>query len=255
MVVTTDAPAEAVGLDAFFRRYKPGVVPNPIPRDDARRLHRVRSAALDPAAQAAALRESGPLALDADTVGAWFTNGSALVGWLLEADLGTTAVLDAALAFMTSRADDAWLFQATSAAAVRGLGAMLHRVPSAEHGRYVGALEAVFERTYDAHPLSQVGRALDVILHGRMGVERSGSGLRGTLFLAEYAWAVDDPMWVSDSVLARLAKVRPADREIFDPQVVVAGGAALIEAFRSSSARFQTEFRPDMTAYATLFRA
>lgn len=255
MIVTVDAASEDVALDAFHERYPHGEVPATMPRGDVRKLFRVRAAGLDPDAQATALCKEEPLALDEDTVADWLENpASRLQGWLLEAELGTEAVLDAAIAFLPRVAPDDWRYAHSVASALRGLGAMLYRVPAAARARYVEALEALHEPE-SAGARSKAAKALDVILHGRKGVERSGDGFDGRLFLAEYAWAGDDPAWVADRVLERLATLRPADREIFDPQVVVAGGAALIEAFRSSQSRFQVPFRGAMTTYATLFRA
>ncbi len=251
VVLTTDEPrTDTEAAESLEKRYPHGTIPSVMPRWAVPRLYRLRAGRVEPAA---ALSDERPLALDQAEVAQLLLHGNSLSLWLLEAALGAAPVLDAVVGYMASNDAEPWIHGAGARPVVRGLGRVLLRVPSAVRAAHVGALEKLFEKLFTDKP-SRAAKALDVVLHGRAGVERSGNGFNGSLFLAEYAWAGDDPAWVIEGVRARLAKLRPADREIFDPQVVVAGGAPLIEAFRDSQEKFQVVFRKSMTAYATLFR-
>lgn len=253
IVIGVDAPATPRDVAAFTKRYPHGTLPGVMPREDIARLYRLRTTGLGPEEQTAALGEDAALERVGDELTRLFSVGvgGSLPLWLLEALFDADTVLGAAIAFMGSHEPETWMHEPRTTSLVRALGTMLLRVTPAAHAQYVGALDGLFTRL-DAR--SKAAKALDVILHGRAGVERSGDGHGGRAFLAEYAWAGDDPAWVTERVLARLSTLRPADREYFDPQVVVAGGVALIDAFRTSADKFQAVFRKDMAAYATLFR-
>lgn len=251
VVLTTDeALTDTPTIESFQKLYPYGTVPGVMPAWAVARLYRVCDGRVEPAA---ALRDEAPLALDEAELANLLLRGNSLLVWLLEAALGAAPVLDAVVGYMTSTDPEIWIHAAAAQPVVRGLGRVLLRVPTAVRAAHVGTLEALFGKLFTDKP-SQAAKALDVVLHGRAGVERSGKGFHGALFLSEYAWADDDPAWVIEGVRACLAKLRPADRAIFEPQVVVAGGVPLIEAFRSSQEKFQVVFRKNMTAHATLFR-
>lgn len=251
MVVTTDEPcAKPPTVAEFQKRFPYGMVTNVMPRWAVPKLYRMRIYTSDEEMQAA-LDEEAPLDLDAEAELALRDGRRQL--WLFEAELGTEKVLEALIGKMSSIDVDAWRHTNHIRSYLRGIGMMLLRVPATTRARHVEALEALFDELFDAEP-SRAAKGLDVILHGRKGVERSSETSNGVRFLGEYVWASDDPTWVADSVLARLATVRPADREIFDAQLVVAGGPPLVDAFRSSQAKFQVPFRKKMLAEEQLFR-
>jgi hypothetical protein len=174
----------------------------------------------------------------------------------LEALCGTVEVAEATVDAIVEAAGDSQAMQALEPwgpAVVRaGLAWMLWRVPAPTRARLRASLERAWgSATQHTH---RFARSLDVVLHGRAGVERSGSNFNGTLHLGDLVHADDDPHWAAEMALKRLATLRPADREWFDPQLVVLTGREVLEAFRASEAKFQKIFRPAMTQELALFR-
>ena len=53
--------------------------------------------------------------------------------------------------------------------------------------------------------------------------------------------AHDDPDWVAATAIAKLAKLRPADRAFFDIQLAVVGGPKVLAALRKSAAAFKKD--------------
>lgn len=133
-----------------------------------------------------------------------------------------------------------------------GLPWLLWRIPRGDRDRLRASLHEVSERKTGR--TGRFDRALDVILHGRAGVERSGSNFNGKLHLGDLKHADDDPEWARDTALKILENLRPADREWFDAQLVVLCGPRLLTAFRASVEKFQVAFRPAMIARLALFR-
>lgn len=128
-------------------------------------------------------------------------------------------------------------------AVIYGLGWLLWRVPISQRETLRGKLRGVLEKLQAAGELWRTGQALDVILNGRAGVERSGRNFNGQLFLTEAVWADDDREWVRAFVLSRLKTLRPQDREPFDIQLAVVGGAPVLAALRNSLAKFPKDQR------------
>jgi hypothetical protein len=183
-----------------------------------------------------------------------FGNGRVLQQ--LEALLGSVAVAEATVAAIAQAADKpqgAGAFERGGPAVVRaGLSWLLWRVPVAVRQRLRAELERAFHGGVQDTFLFK--EALDVMLHGRAGVERSGSNFNGALHLGDLVFAADDPAWAREVALARLAKLRPADREWFNPQLVVLTGREVLEAFRAGEEKFQKIFRPAMREELALFR-
>jgi hypothetical protein len=123
-------------------------------------------------------------------------------------------------------------------AVIYGLGWLTWRLPTSLRETLRGRLRGVLEKLQAAGELWRAGQALDVILNGRAGVERSGRNFNGQLFLAEAVWADDDPEWVRTFVLSRLQTLRAQDSEVFDIQLAVVGGPTVLAALRNSLAKF-----------------
>jgi len=132
------------------------------------------------------------------------------------------------------------------------LGHLLWRVPQDVRSRLRGELAGVLDRLQGAGKLWRGGKALDVILNGRAGVERSARGFEGKRFLTQHVWADDDPDWVASNVLATLATLRPADREVFDIQLAVVGGPQVLAALRGATDRFPKDQRASIEAQLAL---
>jgi hypothetical protein len=174
----------------------------------------------------------------------------------LEVLCGTVEVAEATVDAIVQAADDpaaVGKFERGGPAVVRaGLAWLLWRVPGAVRERHRAALEAAWAG--GIQNAWNLRGSLDVMLHGRAGVERSGNNFNGRLHLGDLVFAEDDPCWARDVALARLATLRPADREWFDPQLVVLCGREVLESFRAGEAKFQRQFRPAMRAELALFR-
>lgn len=255
MVIATDEPPpdELPGLEAFLKAYEAAKI---IPRWAVEKLYAVSRAGPDPVKQAAALAGTRTYELDQPAIVDLLAYRSARQLYLLEALFGSEAACELLVAHLASFPPSGWkgTFDRCGYTVVRGLGGALRRVPAGVREKHRGTLKAVFDKVWADDPkLWRSGKALDVIVNGRAGVERSGNGFNGELFLSEYVWAEDDPAWVRERVLARLKKIKPADREWFDPQLAVIGGAPLVAAFKTSADRFLVGYRKDLADYATLF--
>jgi hypothetical protein len=126
---------------------------------------------------------------------------------------------------------------------IRALYFVLLRVPKDARDGLRARLEALHTRVLaaqkDATPWRSV-QALDVILHGAQGVERSGyRDAEGGLFF-DLAFADDDPAFVAKHALAELAGMRPGDRARFDVRLAFLGGPAVAEALKAGTARFHS---------------
>lgn len=178
-------------------------------------------------------------ALDAATeMKTMFTEGARML-FFLEALLGSEAVATAAVDFLAKCPVKAWQSDALDRDGwngIRDLGFVLLRVSEATRGRLVAKLEAVFAKVTAAQGNDwwRPVQALDVILHGRAGVERTGGEW------ADLAHARDDAAWVATRTLAELKTMKPADRARFDLQLGFVGGAKVVQALRDLK-RFHSE--------------
>ena len=125
---------------------------------------------------------------------------------------------------------------------IRQLGHLLWRVPLVVEKRLRAQLREVLEKARDPRGrLWRAAQALDVILNGRAAVERFGSNFNGDLHLSDLVHAYDDPDWVTSKVIAKLTKLRPADRAGFDIQLAVVGGPKVLAALRKGTAAFKKD--------------
>jgi len=155
--------------------------------------------------------------------------------FLLEAMHGSEAVAAAAVDFLCACPLATWKHRDLDESGwngIRNLGYVLLRVSPATHARLVAKLEALFKKVSAAQGKDwwRPVQALDVILHGRAGVERSGSSDGSDWY--DLAQARDDGAWVAGRALAALKKMKPADRALFDSQIAFVGGAKVAAAMR-----------------------
>lgn len=152
--------------------------------------------------------------------------------FLLEAMLGSEAVATAAVEFLCKCPKAAWKSRELDEAGwngIRNLGFVLLRVSPRVRAKLVAKLEALFE-TITATQGKEWWRpvqALDVMLHGRVGVARSGDDW------CDFAHARDDASWAAERALATLKRLKPADRGPFDSQIAFVGGPRVVKAMRN----------------------
>lgn len=231
-----------------------------VPRELAARRYAMSRAVPDAAHLKQAFESPPKVTLDA-AVKALVQHGTSVQLFALEAMFGSVAVAEAVVTAYAKAPIASWKEPLDRAGwnVLRGVGWLLLRVPTAQRTSLRGMLEETYERVAKTDAKGwRTAKALDVILHGRAGVERSGGRAgnqpSGKLFLSDLAYVDDDRDWLIDTVTRHLTTMKPADREHFDPQLVVQGGAPLLKAFRAETARFRAESRKSMDALLLLFR-
>lgn len=255
MITVVDEPLVSTDPDKALKTYDLSRV---VSLEMLPRLYALKSAYGEDEARLAFAREPASFQLaevleDELVAGAWDRI------WMLEAMFGATSVAEAFVTAFTLVPDEEWLdgpIESGSASVIRGLGAVLDRTPADVRTRLRSQLEALYTRLGDAAQ-GRPGKALDVILHGRAGVERSGNrtGNRddGPIHLSELHWATDDPAWVVAQLASRFATLQPADREIFDARHGVIGGPDAVAAMRLSISRLMRDHRHAVTEQLALF--
>jgi hypothetical protein len=259
MVATTGDPElDFESAQTLHGRSPRALLGSVVPRALLPRLYAVATAAPDPAKLKRAFDEPPAIALEAAIERA-FLYGAPL--FLLEAMFDSVQVAEAIVAKLEHAPLASWRepLDRQAPGIIRALGWILHRVPAPARERLRAALERTYERVTEAGSGDwRPARALDVVLHGRAGVERSGGRAAnqpdGALFFSDLAFAADDRAWLIDTVTAQLERMRPQDREHFDPQLVV-HAPELLEPFRASVKRFLVEVRPRTEALLALFRS
>jgi hypothetical protein len=181
----------------------------------------------------------------------YFQNGRLQVR-LSEAIAGPDAV-GAGLAEALDRAPDKlWDNQCQDRAQmVRHIGYLLLRVPPAVSERLRTRFEAVFARRVAAEGGSlepvrprengSLLRALDVALHGRVGVERSAFHDDGVIDADEVLFVLDDADFVKKSVLAQ-----PRNFLSFSSRPVVLVGEELLDFFLATLPKQSKNVHPNL---------
>lgn len=198
-----------------------------------------------------------PVQLD-EAVETVFLTGRPLNLYLLEIMFGSGAVVEASVRVMLGvKAQDCidGPIDPHGFIALRALWAVMLRAPADVRTEARAQLEARYEafRAELGNERWRTLAALDAILHGRAGVERAGWGYDRKLYLSEYVLADDDPAWVASEVVARLEKLKPADRETFDVQLAFVGGPTVLAVLRESAAKFHKDYKVDMDEQLALF--
>jgi hypothetical protein len=190
----------------------------------------------------------------APIVDTMLASGTTLIVWIVEAMFGSVATAEQFVKTLEALPDKEWtatnLLETNGWSVLRGVAWVLYRVPPDVRTALRGRLAAIFERVDQQ---SRPGKTLDVMLHGRAGVERSGRRAGGELQFSELLFADDDPVWVAQIVIDRLAKMRASDREQFNAQLAVIGGPAVLAALREAQKKFSSDQRKAMTTQLALF--
>lgn len=139
--------------------------------------------------------------------------GAELAG-LLEALVGGPQTVAIFAELLAERPDDVWSADHEAlAAAVFELGFVLRRC-----GKARDTVRSDLARAHRAGAMGDVARALDLVLHGRAGAERSA---RTEL---DHAHATDDPAWACARIVDPSTPASPIDAALF-----VLGGDALLD--------------------------
>jgi hypothetical protein len=158
--------------------------------------------------------------------------------WMLEAMFGSEPVAEAFVASYLELPTEEWFDSPIGSwgdAVLSGLGMVLNRTSADTRGRLRGQLESLYQRLREVDGRSVARKRLDVILHGRAGLERSGKRGTGRYFTTDYHWARDDRSWIEEKVLAAASKWTNRDRIWFDAQLAFTGGARVLARLREVS--------------------
>jgi hypothetical protein len=195
-----------------------------------------------------ALKNAAPLAAEevAATLKAMFSDTSSYEDLrelvrLFEAFVGPELVAVSIVDALEKSSNNVWNHQDHDRALVmHHIGFLLLRVPRGAADKLRGRLEAVFDRRVKALPTKELGprkgergsllRALDLVLHGRVGAERSGERSEDTLEPGDLVHVTDDDAFVRDT--ARL-RVSP------DPRLIFLGGEPVLEHLLDHFVRFR----------------
>jgi hypothetical protein len=172
---------------------------------------------------------------------------------LLEAMVGSARFAEVAVERLEAYPEAAWDeaggdLDTYGGDALGKLYFVLLRTPAALRDALVKRLESLYERIGKVRfeNGSRAHKALDVVLHGHAGVERSGyRSAEGDVFY-DLIYADDNPRYVEDNALAVLARLKPADRAQFDLRIAFLGGAKVVSALKAGTAKFHSTQRKEI---------
>lgn len=194
-----------------------------------------------------ALKNSAPLSQDeiALTLKAMFTDTSSYEDLrelvrLFEAFVGPELVTGSIVDALERSSSAVWTHQDHDRALVmHHVGFLLLRLPPATADKLRGRLATVFDRRVKALPSKELGprrgergsllRALDVVLHGRLGAERSGERGEDGIEPADLVHVTDD----ADFVREAACRISP------DARLAFLGGEPMLERLLDSFARLR----------------
>jgi len=195
-----------------------------------------------------ALKNGAALAPDevALTLKAMFTDTSSYEDLrdlvrLFEAFVGPELVASSIVDALERSGGAIWTHQDHDRAlVVHHVGFLLLRLPPTAADRLRGRLAAVFDRRVKALPSKELGprrgergsllRALDVVLHGRLGAERSGERSEDGIEPADLVHVTDDPEFVREAACRRLSP---------DARLVFLGGEPVLDHLLDSFLRLR----------------
>lgn len=148
--------------------------------------------------------------------------------FLLEAMFGSEAVATAAVEFLCTCPLTEWKSRELDEAGwngIRNLGFVLLRVSPSTRTKLVAKLEALFKKVSGSQGKEwwRPVQALDIMLHGRVGITRNNEGW------FDLAHEREDAAWVAEQALAKLKTMKPADRAMVDAQIGFIGGPRVVK--------------------------
>lgn len=176
---------------------------------------------------------------------------------MIEAQLGPEASFDAAVAALENAgAAEVMQTDTSRASIVRVLGAVLRRVHRDAGTERRARLEALYRRWEIAHfggklptrKEDEIGlmiRELDMVLHGREAVLRSGDRNDGSISRAEALDVGDDPAFVAEIVKKH---GKPEKHETPLPRLVFLGGDAVMDAELKNWKAYAADKQPRIVA-------
>lgn len=185
-----------------------------------------------------ALKNGAPLTTDevAVTLKAMFSDTSSYedlreLVWLFEAFVGPELVATAIVDALEKSGNHVWNHQDHDRAQVmHHVGFLLLRLPPALADKLRGRLAAIFDRRVKALPTKELGprkgergsllRALDVVLHGRAGAERSGERTEDVIEPGDLMHVTGDPEFVREIACQQVSP---------DPRLVFLGGEPVLD--------------------------
>jgi hypothetical protein len=240
IVIATDDPMPTVTADTMYPKWVRGMTH--VPRAFLGRFKEALGCGSDGAGRAKALAKDPPAWTDAriaKDIKSLLEHGDDYELLLLEAMIGSSKLAEATVSVLEGYKVTAWngaggVLDTYGGDILKALYFVLLRVPTSQ----VIELRARLERLFRAGKKYLGGRpidALDVLLHGREGVERSGYRDSDDELFADLVHADDDPAWVTKTALAQLAKLKAADHASFDLRLAFLGGKKVLAAMRDSS--------------------
>jgi hypothetical protein len=209
-----------------------GLEPPVWPREVAHRMARAFGMLADQGERDEAFQKGGPVGetearalvkRDMIESNAW------LQLYLLEAMVGPSVIVDAVLGELESYTEEPWEDSGPQSrlelpGVILHLGYMLLRLPEAEAARARARLEALYAAwgKNDDWLQEKARDALDVVLHGKEGAERSAYKFDGKhISTGQPLHVLDDPAWIARVVREGGA---PDESSTPDPRLVFLGG-------------------------------
>ncbi|HEX4416352.1 MAG TPA: hypothetical protein VH165_00575 [Kofleriaceae bacterium] len=160
---------------------------------------------------------------------------------LFEAFMGPELIASSIVDALEKSSNNVWNHQDHDRAqALRHTGFLLLRLPASLADKLRGRLAAIFDRRVKALPTKELGprkgergsllRALDLVLNGRAGVERSGERDEDMLEPADLVHITNDPAFVCEAARQRVS---------VDSRMVFLGGEPVLERMIEVFPRFR----------------
>ncbi len=238
LVLTDEAVPPLAGYADYKRRYLGATI---VPRALLPVMYSVPYARGDDALDEAV---KNPPAIDLDeAVEASLKQGGPV--FVLEGLFGSVATAEAIVAALTAENLAGGTYENYGPSIIHGLGFMLFRVPAKVRDKLRADLASVLERLRANDQVWHAGKAIDVIINGRAGVERSGYRFanqpNGYIHFGNLIFADDDPVWLAERIAERFAVLEPAHRESFDIQLAVVGGSKVLSLLRKNIGAFNKD--------------
>jgi hypothetical protein len=243
IVVATDDPIPAVNADNLYKKLP--LQTTHVPRAFLARYFEALRCGADTDGIAQALAKEPPPMTDtalAKLLPKILESGEAYDYLVLEAMVGSEKLAEVTVSALEKLPSKAWdgaggKLDTYGGDILQALYFVLLRVSKPTRTE----LRARLEKLYRAGAQYAGGRpvsALDVILHGRKGVERSGYRDADDELFQDLIYADDDPAWVAKVALDVLSHLKPGDWAAFDLRMAFLGGPKVMKALKNGLAKF-----------------